>query len=164
MSRNLRFIPKQGTLVEVTCRTVQSRLLLTPRPDETAGTRWGHPFGRRFWPRNRRSQADVRQRRTTCGGRQRAVSPYLSRKTKWLALVGKEARPRSPSPFRSREPGVRGAEWKETAGLSGRGPAVSHSRDVRRDGGWLDETADAVRTRSLASAMSQTGHSTRSHS
>jgi hypothetical protein len=33
MSRTLRFIPKEGTLVEVTCRTVQSRLLLTPRPD-----------------------------------------------------------------------------------------------------------------------------------
>jgi REP element-mobilizing transposase RayT len=33
MSRKLRYIPCPGTLVEVTCRTVQSRLLLTPRPE-----------------------------------------------------------------------------------------------------------------------------------
>ncbi len=33
MSRRLRYIPSPGSLVEVTCRTVQSRLLLTPRPE-----------------------------------------------------------------------------------------------------------------------------------
>jgi len=32
MSRKLRFIPDGGALVEVTCRTVQGRLLLTPSP------------------------------------------------------------------------------------------------------------------------------------
>jgi REP element-mobilizing transposase RayT len=32
MSRHLRFIPEGGTLVEVTCRTVQGRLLLCPSP------------------------------------------------------------------------------------------------------------------------------------
>jgi len=32
MPRKLRHIPEGGSLVEVTCRTVQSRLLLTPRP------------------------------------------------------------------------------------------------------------------------------------
>jgi REP element-mobilizing transposase RayT len=31
MSRKLRFIPPQGALVEVTCRTLQSRLLLCPK-------------------------------------------------------------------------------------------------------------------------------------
>jgi REP element-mobilizing transposase RayT len=31
MSRKLRHIPEGGSLVEVTCRTIQSRLLLTPR-------------------------------------------------------------------------------------------------------------------------------------
>ena len=32
MPRKLRHIPEGGSLVEVTCRTIQSRLLLTPRP------------------------------------------------------------------------------------------------------------------------------------
>ena len=32
MSRHLRFIPDGGALVEVTCRTVQGRLLLAPSP------------------------------------------------------------------------------------------------------------------------------------
>jgi REP element-mobilizing transposase RayT len=32
MSRHLRFIPDGGALVEVTCRTVQGRLLLVPSP------------------------------------------------------------------------------------------------------------------------------------
>jgi REP element-mobilizing transposase RayT len=32
MSRRLRFIPEGGSLVEVTCRTVQGRHLLTPSP------------------------------------------------------------------------------------------------------------------------------------
>jgi hypothetical protein len=32
MSRKLRFIPDGGALVEVTCRTVQGRLLLVPSP------------------------------------------------------------------------------------------------------------------------------------
>ena len=32
MSRRLRFIPDGGALVEVTCRTVQGRLLLCPSP------------------------------------------------------------------------------------------------------------------------------------
>jgi hypothetical protein len=32
MSRHLRFIPAGGALVEVTCRTVQGRLLLCPSP------------------------------------------------------------------------------------------------------------------------------------
>ena len=32
MSRHLRFIPEGGALVEVTCRTVQGRLLLCPSP------------------------------------------------------------------------------------------------------------------------------------
>src|SRR5690349_2188037 len=31
MPRKLRHIPEGGSLVEVTCRTLQSRLLLTPR-------------------------------------------------------------------------------------------------------------------------------------
>ena len=31
--RKNRFIPNPETLVEVTCRTVQSRLLLRPRPE-----------------------------------------------------------------------------------------------------------------------------------
>src|ERR1700709_1212981 len=33
MSRPLRFIPDGGALVEVTCRTLQSRFLLRPRRD-----------------------------------------------------------------------------------------------------------------------------------
>jgi hypothetical protein len=33
MSRRLRFIPDGGALVEVTCRTLHSRLLFRPRPD-----------------------------------------------------------------------------------------------------------------------------------
>ena len=33
MARRLRFIPEGGALVEVTCRTVQSRLLLRPSPE-----------------------------------------------------------------------------------------------------------------------------------
>jgi|SRR5215203_1986480 len=32
MSRPLRFIPKEGALVHVTCRTIQSRFLLRPSP------------------------------------------------------------------------------------------------------------------------------------
>ena len=32
MPRKLRFIPEEGTLVEVTCRTIQSRMLLRPSP------------------------------------------------------------------------------------------------------------------------------------
>ena len=32
MSRHLRFIPDGGALVEVTCRTIQGRLLLCPSP------------------------------------------------------------------------------------------------------------------------------------
>ena len=32
MSRRLRFVPEEGSLVEVTCRTIQSRLLLRPSP------------------------------------------------------------------------------------------------------------------------------------
>jgi hypothetical protein len=32
MSRHLRFIPEGGALVEVTCRTIQGRLLLRPSP------------------------------------------------------------------------------------------------------------------------------------
>ena len=32
MSRHLRFIPAGGALVEVTCRTLQGRLLLCPSP------------------------------------------------------------------------------------------------------------------------------------
>ncbi len=32
MSRSLRFIPKEGALVHVTCRTIQSRFLLRPSP------------------------------------------------------------------------------------------------------------------------------------
>ncbi len=32
MSRHLRFIPEGGALVEVTCRTIQGRLLLCPSP------------------------------------------------------------------------------------------------------------------------------------
>ena len=32
MSRHLRFIPDGGALVEVTCRTLQGRLLLCPSP------------------------------------------------------------------------------------------------------------------------------------
>jgi hypothetical protein len=30
MARRLRFVPPEGALVEVTCRTIQSRFLLTP--------------------------------------------------------------------------------------------------------------------------------------
>src|SRR6185436_11147290 len=33
MARKLRFIPEGGALVEVTCRTVQSRFLLRPSPE-----------------------------------------------------------------------------------------------------------------------------------
>ncbi len=33
MGRRLRFIPPEGALVEVTCRTVQGRFLLTPSAD-----------------------------------------------------------------------------------------------------------------------------------
>ncbi|HEX7180606.1 MAG TPA: hypothetical protein VF756_02100 [Thermoanaerobaculia bacterium] len=33
MARKLRFIPEEGTLVEVTCRTIQSRMLLRPSPE-----------------------------------------------------------------------------------------------------------------------------------
>jgi hypothetical protein len=33
MSRRLRYIPEGGALVEVTCRTVQSRFLLRPGPE-----------------------------------------------------------------------------------------------------------------------------------
>jgi len=32
MSRHLRFIPEEGTLVEITCRTIQGRFLLRPGP------------------------------------------------------------------------------------------------------------------------------------
>ena len=32
MSRSIRFIPEQGALVEITCRTIQSRFLLRPDP------------------------------------------------------------------------------------------------------------------------------------
>ena len=32
MGRRLRFVPERGTLVEVTCRTVQGRFLLRPSP------------------------------------------------------------------------------------------------------------------------------------
>src|SRR5262245_46709134 len=31
MSRKLRFIPPEGSLIEITCRTLQSRLLLCPK-------------------------------------------------------------------------------------------------------------------------------------
>ena len=33
MSRPIRFIPEEGTLVEVTCRTIQGRYLLRPDPE-----------------------------------------------------------------------------------------------------------------------------------
>src|SRR5215203_1404529 len=33
MSRRLRYIPEGGALVEVTCRTIQSRFLLRPSPE-----------------------------------------------------------------------------------------------------------------------------------
>src|SRR5215210_118727 len=32
MSRSLRFIPEEGALVDITCRTIQSRYLLRPDP------------------------------------------------------------------------------------------------------------------------------------
>ena len=32
MSRSLRYIPEEGALVDVTCRTIQSRYLLRPDP------------------------------------------------------------------------------------------------------------------------------------
>ena len=32
MSRPLRFIPEEGALVDITCRTIQSRYLLRPDP------------------------------------------------------------------------------------------------------------------------------------
>ena len=33
MGRKLRYIPEEGALVEVTCRTLQGRLLLRPSPE-----------------------------------------------------------------------------------------------------------------------------------
>src|SRR5215210_5599899 len=33
MSRPLRFIPEEGSLVEITCRTIQGRYLLRPDPE-----------------------------------------------------------------------------------------------------------------------------------
>jgi len=32
MSRPIRFIPEEGALVDITCRTIQSRYLLRPDP------------------------------------------------------------------------------------------------------------------------------------
>ena len=33
MGRKLRYLPEEGALVEVTCRTLQGRLLLRPSPE-----------------------------------------------------------------------------------------------------------------------------------